>query len=85
MVARHTRRISWHVISGCVCIDCGTRYQFTNTYKGNYCRDCHEAWITRQQNDPLTARNPPRFTPSTAETDGEGDDPVDLDEPYGTA
>ncbi|WP_245902858.1 DUF7564 family protein [Salinigranum rubrum] len=85
MVARHIRRAGRHTTTGCVCIDCGTRYLFTNTYKGNYCPDCHETWVARQRDDPPTARSPARVSPSPSETDERDDDPIDPDDPYGTA
>jgi DNA-directed RNA polymerase subunit RPC12/RpoP len=88
VVARHTRRSGRHATSGCVCIDCGTRYLLTNTYKGNYCPDCHETWVARQRDDPPTARSPPRFGPSLSvedDTDADDTDADDVEDPYDTA
>ncbi|WP_089876694.1 DUF7564 family protein [Halogeometricum limi] len=40
-----------------LCVDCGEPYSFTNTYKGNYCGDCHSDWAAR----PSRARSRPRL------------------------
>lgn len=84
MVARHTRRTGWHATSGCVCIDCGTRYLFTHTYKGNYCLDCHETWIARQRGESSAARTPTRLAPARLPLATDEDDADDLDESYET-
>ncbi|ADQ68235.1 hypothetical protein GL213_13320 [Halogeometricum borinquense] len=39
-----------------VCIRCGDTYLFTNSYKGNYCRDCHDEWSSRETSDESRPR-----------------------------
>ncbi|WP_318567211.1 DUF7564 family protein [Salinigranum marinum] len=79
MVAHNNRRGRRQTVGDCVCIDCGTRYLFTSTYKGNYCPDCHETWIARQRGEPSPARNPARLRPSRHRVP---DDPDAPDDPY---
>ncbi|WP_380678164.1 DUF7564 family protein [Salinigranum sp. GCM10025319] len=79
MVARHNRGPRRHTAGDGVCIDCGTRYLLTNVYKGNYCQECHEAWISRQRGKSSAPRTPPRVGPSDLPTDTveEGEEPYD--------
>jgi predicted RNA-binding Zn-ribbon protein involved in translation (DUF1610 family) len=82
VVACHNRRIHRH--GGGACIDCGTRYPVTNAYKGNYCPDCHEAWIDRQRDDSTAERPSPRFgsSPRSAGTELEDERSDDRDGSY---
>jgi DNA-directed RNA polymerase subunit RPC12/RpoP len=88
VVARHTRRTGRRGPGGCVCIDCGTRYLVTNTYKGNYCPACHETWVARHRGDDSTTPPSPRLGPSrrpAVEADEDPDDETNgTDDPEDT-
>ncbi|WP_435334747.1 DUF7564 family protein [Haloarchaeobius sp. TZWWS8] len=38
------------------CIACGTRFQLTGKYHGNYCSECHDEWLDVQRDRPSTPR-----------------------------
>jgi predicted RNA-binding Zn-ribbon protein involved in translation (DUF1610 family) len=78
VVAHHNRRGREATAGAPVCLDCGTRYLLTNTYKGNYCPDCHETWIDRQRDDVSPSPTPPRLRPSEQRS-SDDDSPT---EPY---
>ncbi|WP_435361413.1 DUF7564 family protein [Haloarchaeobius sp. DFWS5] len=44
------------------CIACGTRFQLTGKYYGNYCSECHDWWLDVQRDRPSTPRPLPRRT-----------------------
>jgi hypothetical protein len=69
VVARHNRRTGRHTAGDGVCIDCGTRYLLASAYKGNYCQECHDAWIVRQMGESPASRTPPRLGPSDRSPD----------------
>ncbi|MGM0591250.1 MAG: DUF7564 family protein [Halobacteriota archaeon] len=46
-----------------MCIDCGTGFLFTNTYKGNYCPDCQQAWLSKDGSSARRHRHLPSRPP----------------------
>lgn len=63
-----------------VCVACGSPYSFTNTYKGNYCLDCHDRWADAPRADtgrqPAPRRLRKRRTPSVRPIDEDDDEDV---------
>ncbi|MFC5368523.1 DUF7564 family protein [Salinirubrum litoreum] len=44
------------------CVRCGDGFLLTNRYRGNYCPDCHTAWLDRAKSSAATdADSPPRL------------------------
>jgi predicted RNA-binding Zn-ribbon protein involved in translation (DUF1610 family) len=75
VVARHDQQGRGRPTAARTCLDCGTRYSFTATYKGNYCPDCHETWIARQRGEESPPRTPSRLPPTRpSSTDDETPD-----------
>jgi DNA-directed RNA polymerase subunit RPC12/RpoP len=45
------------------CVRCGDGFLLTNRYRGNYCPDCHSAWLGRAKSTDAaeTERRPRLF------------------------
>ena len=44
------------------CVRCGDAFLLTNRYRGNYCPDCHTAWLGRERPaDATPVEGPPRL------------------------